>query len=203
MKKIASAIINVMKAVKGIEKGMTVGTGKASYKAVSDKAVKDAYRSAMIENGLTILPLSVQEKDIKISEWMQTDNYGTKRKQSVFCSVETKYLLLHESGESQEIAGYGHGVDSQDKAAGKATTYAMKYALLYTFMTPTGDIDDTDATHSQDIQTPPVDDRKRIKDEQIPELIKRSKEQGKTIKDIEQSLYLEPEQKETILKGLK
>ena len=44
--------------------------------------------------------------------------------------VKTKYLLLHESGESLELAGYGHGIDSQDKGAGKATTYAMKNALL-------------------------------------------------------------------------
>ena len=47
--------------------------------------------------------------------------------------------------------GYGHGIDSQDKAPGKATTYALKYALLYTFMVATGKIDDADSTHSDDI----------------------------------------------------
>jgi hypothetical protein len=54
-----------------------------------------------------------------------------------------------------EIAGYGHGTDPQDKAAGKATTYALKYALLYTFLVPTGDIDDADKTHSDHHATPP------------------------------------------------
>jgi hypothetical protein len=49
------------------------------------------------------------------------------------------------------LAGYGHGVDSQDKGAGKATTYAMKNMLLYSFMTPVGKIDDTETTHSEDI----------------------------------------------------
>jgi hypothetical protein len=61
---------------------------------------------------------------------------------------------LHESGESVELAGYGHGVDPQDKGAGKATTYALKNCLLYTFLTPVGKIDDTETTHSNDIAAP-------------------------------------------------
>jgi hypothetical protein len=51
--------------------------------------------------------------------------------------------------------GYGHGVDPQDKGAGKATTYALKNCLLYTFLTPVGKIDDTDKTHSDEIPSPP------------------------------------------------
>ena len=64
-------------------------------------------------------------------------------------------MLVHaESGESIEFVGYGHGVDSQDKAAGKATTYALKNCLLYTFLTPVGKIDDTETTHSDQIDVP-------------------------------------------------
>jgi hypothetical protein len=63
-------------------------------------------------------------------------------------------MLLHESGESIELMGYGHGVDTQDKGAGKATTYALKNCLLYTFLTPVGKIDDTETTHSEEIATP-------------------------------------------------
>jgi len=46
-------------------------------------------------------------------------------------------------------------VDSQDKGAGKATTYALKYALLYTFLIPTGKIDDADNSHSDETPAPP------------------------------------------------
>ena len=63
-------------------------------------------------------------------------------------------MLLHTSGESIELAGYGHGVDPQDKGAGKATTYALKNTLLYTFLTPVGKIDDSDTEHSQDKPVP-------------------------------------------------
>lgn len=153
MKNLAQAIINVMTEVKGVEKGMTVGTGSASYKGVSDYDVKKIIGESMRKNGLSILPISV-EPNTRVDRWEETNQYGTKQKQSVFTEVKTKYLLLHSSGESMELAGYGHGVDTQDKGAGKATTYALKYTLLYTFLTPTGAIDDADKEHSDEKEVP-------------------------------------------------
>ena len=150
---ITKAIINVMKEVKNIEKNLSVGTGNSSYKGVADKDVKFTIGKAMENNGLAMIPISVTPK-VTVDRWEETNNYGTKMKTQVFTEVVTKYLLLHESGESLEIEGYGHGVDSQDKSAGKATTYALKYALLYTFLVPTGDIDDADKIHSNEIQAP-------------------------------------------------
>lgn len=151
MKNLIKSVIAVMNEVKGIEKSMTVGNGNSSYKGVPDKEVKKILGSAMAKNGLCLLPTGVKPT-IKIERWEETDSYGrVKTKQTVFTEVTTTYLLMHESGEFQEICGYGHGVDSQDKGAGKATTYALKYALLYSFLIPTGDIDDADAVHSQDV----------------------------------------------------
>jgi len=148
---LAAAIIQVMNEVKNIEKNLNVGDGKSSYKGVADKDVKQKVGEAMAKAGLAILPIDI-EPTIKIERWVEETNYGPKTKQSVFTEVKTKYLLLHESGQTMEIVGYGHGVDSQDKSAGKATTYALKYALLYSFMVPTGTIDDADKEHS-DSQT--------------------------------------------------
>jgi hypothetical protein len=149
---LTQAIVNVMKEVKNIEKNLNVGEGKSSYKGVADKDVKHQIGEAMSRNGLCILPINIEPK-ITVERWVEETNYGPKTKQSVFTEVKTTYLLLHESGESMEIVGYGHGVDSQDKSAGKATTYALKYALLYVFMVPTGSIDDSDTTHSIDQPT--------------------------------------------------
>lgn len=157
MKSLAKAVLAVMKDVKGVEKSMTVGSGNYQYKGVSDYEVKKIYNKSMTENGLCILPIDVED-DVDINRY--TDQYG-KQKMNVFTRVKSKYLLLHESGESQELAGYGHGVDTGDKAAGKATTYALKYALLYTFMTPTGAIDDSDTTHSNDHEAPVVTSKKK------------------------------------------
>jgi len=138
-----------MKAVKGIDKAMTVGVGNAAYKGVADKDVKEAIGEAMSENGLACVPIGVEPR-VEISQWDESYNGQSKRKQSVFTEVKTRYLLLHESGESIELEGYGHGIDTQDKSAGKATTYALKNVLLYTFLVPTGKIDDTDNEHSDE-----------------------------------------------------
>jgi hypothetical protein len=153
MKNLAKAIIQVMKSVKSIDKNLLVGTGQGSYKGVGDKDVKVAIGQAMQEAGLVIVPTGIESK-VTIERWEEESNYGKKQKQSVFTEVVTKYLLIHESGESIEVVGSGHGVDSQDKSAGKATTYALKYALLYLFMVPTGSIDDSDNDHSENKSVP-------------------------------------------------
>ena len=153
MKNIAKAIIQVMAEVKGMEKNSKVGTGQGSYDGTKDQDVKEIFNSALQRNGLCILPIDIQE-NTQIDRWEESSNYGIKQKQSVFTKVNVKYMLLHESGESIELAGYGHGIDAQDKGAGKATTYALKNCLLYTFLTPVGKIDDTDVKHSNDIEVP-------------------------------------------------
>jgi hypothetical protein len=151
---LAKAIIAVMQEVKGIEKSMTIGTGSNAYKGVPDQEVKKIIGESMAKNGLCILPISVKP-NVRIDRWDALDYNGKPtQKQSVFTDVTTEYLLLHESGESQVLSGYGHGIDSQDKGAGKASTYALKYVLLYTFLVPTGKIDDSDNTHSDSIETP-------------------------------------------------
>lgn len=154
MKQLAKAVLNVMDEVKGVEKNMIVGAGQNTYKGVSDKDVKTAIGRSMQKHGLTLLPIGVEDT-VQIDRWEESSQYGTKQKQNINVSVKTRYLLLHESGESQEVMGYGHGIDPQDKAAGKATTYALKNLLLYMFLVPTGTIDDTDTTHSDNIPTPP------------------------------------------------
>jgi len=155
MKEITKAILAVMDEVKSIDKTMNVGTGQSSYKGVSDKVVKEILQPVMVKHGLVIVPTAVEAKATTERWEVTSEKYGTQQKQSTLTEVTTKYLLIHqESGESIELAGYGHGVDSQDKGAGKATTYALKYALLYTFLIPTGKIDDADTEHSEEMEVP-------------------------------------------------
>jgi len=156
MKQIPQAIVSVMKQVRGLEKNSRVGSGRQAYDGTRDQDVKEAFNAALSDNGLCIMPTSIEE-ETDIARWEENHpQYGPKQKQSVFTKVKTKYLLLHESGESIELAGYGHGVDPQDKGAGKALTYALKNCLLYSFLTPVGKIDDSDTTHSNDIASAPA-----------------------------------------------
>lgn len=166
MKEISQAILKVMSEVENIEKGMSVGTGGSSYKAVSDGDVRNALRKAMVANGLIVVPTSINAKT-QIDRWEESGQYGVKMKQSVLTEAHTKYLLIHTSGEQLELAGYGHGVDSQDKSAGKATTYALKNALLDTFLITKGEAEDTDATHSNDMPVPKKPITKKLTKDEI------------------------------------
>jgi hypothetical protein len=155
---IYDAMICVMKEVKNIEKSMTIGTGNNSYKGISDKDVKQKIGEAMVKNNLVCFPIKI-EPTTKIERWEEMDSYSKtmKTKQSVFTEVLVTYKIIYAlSGEYIEIQGFGYGIDAQDKGAGKATTYALKNALLYTFLVPTGTIEDTDKTHSDDIKVMPI-----------------------------------------------
>ena len=207
MSKLAKSIIAVMKAVKNIEKNSTVGSGQNSYNGVKDRDVKEIFNEQFSKNGLCILPIGIEDT-VKVERWQEETNWGTRQKQSVFCSVKTKYLLLHESGESMEICGYGHGVDPQDKASAKATTYALKNCLLYTFLTPVGDMPDTDTVHSDSVPVPQKkavkkDTRKAVKDNQLDTVIIWAKDKNYDIVHIENNYILSPEQKAKVLKGIK
>jgi len=159
------AMLKVMQEVKGIDKAMTVGSGSYSYKGVSDKDVKQAIGQAMAKNGLTCVPISIEPKT-DITRW-EVEEYGKlKQKMNVFVEVIATFRIHHaDTSDSIDVVGYGHGQDTSDKAAGKATTYALKNALLYSFLVPTGAIDDTDKTHSDDAEIPPPE-----KPEMTPEI---------------------------------
>lgn len=172
MKEISLAIIEVMKSVKGMEKNSNVGSGYNSYNGTKDQDVKEVFNTALADNGLCIVPTDIQE-ETKVDRWQQEYNGKMQQKQSVFTKVKVKYLLLHTSGESIELMGYGHGVDPQDKGAGKATTYALKNCLLYTFLTPVGKIDDTETTHSEEIEAPQAS---KPEPKKKPNLVVNSKE---------------------------
>lgn len=157
MKNLIEAVLKVMSEVKGMEKNSKVGTGGSSYNGTKYQDVAEVFNDAMSRNGLVMMPIDIDEST-QIDRWEEEQIWSgktqIKQKQSVFTKVKTKYLLCHESGETQELCGYGHGVDAQDKGAGKALTYAYKNTLLYTFLTPVGKMDDTETTHSDDIATP-------------------------------------------------
>lgn len=190
MKNISLAIIEVMKEIEWVAKAMTVWSGNNSYKWVADKDVKQALRDSMTKNWLSLLPTGVESK-IQIDRWEEVDPYSKsipkdmKSKQSVFTEVTTKYILLHTSWEYMELAWYGQWVDTQDKWAGKATTYALKNTLLNMFLIPTGV--DTDNTHSDEYDVP----KKVEKNETKKEYVKKQDEDWLTLDDYIDSIKME------------
>lgn len=142
-----SAITSEMKAVgKNLE--IDMGSGK-TYKAVSERDVLDKIKPLEEKYGIYSYPFdrSIAENKVIVT----VGKYGEK--QQLFLRLETIYRFVNIDVPSEfiDIKTYGDGVDSQDKAPGKAMTYADKYALLKAYKVATGE--DTDQEASQELKT--------------------------------------------------
>lgn len=140
----------VMNDSEAIEKGMVVGSGKNSYKAVSEAVILNMVKPLFRKYKLIIFPIDGEIKD-HVMTWNKTD-YNDKTSENLRAMTELKVIYRIqdiESKEFQDVVGFGNGSDSQDKGAGKASTYSLKNVLSKTFMLFSGE--DTDNTHSDDL----------------------------------------------------
>lgn len=142
-----------------VEKNLSVGEGTGSYKAVGEADVLAAVRPAEAKFGVYSYPV---DREIVESAVLTTVGYNGKERKSQFMRVRTVYRFINMDNPKEyiDIATYGDGVDSQDKAPGKAMTYADKYALLKAYKIITGD--DPDQNKSEDMA------RKEEKPDYVP-----------------------------------
>lgn len=141
-------MIEATKRIATVAKNLQVETGyNKSYKAVSEADVLAAVKPIEVELGIYSYP--VQREIVEAGTiTSQTKNGEAKR---LFMRLQTVYRFVNteKPDEFIEITTYGDGVDSQDKAPGKAMTYADKYALLKAYKVQTGD--DPDKYASEDL----------------------------------------------------
>ena len=127
--------------IESVTKNLSVGYGNSSYKAVADIDVINAVKPLEQKHGVFSYPYSRKIIDAQIIEGEKNDK--------MFVRVETVYRFVSLKDESFiDITSYGDGVDVQDKAPGKAMTYADKYALLKAYKIPTTN-DDPDREPSE------------------------------------------------------
>lgn len=131
-----------------VAKNMTVGFGKNSYKAVSERDVLDAVKPVEVKWGVYSYPYS---RDILEAQALEkTDRDGNKS--TVFFSrIRTVYRFVNIDNPSEylDITSFAEGIDPADKGSGKAMTYADKYALLKAYKISTGDDPDKDPSEPQ------------------------------------------------------
>lgn len=140
---LTKAVCAVMADVKNVEK-----TGQNDfhrYAYASEADLLRALQPAMAQHGLMMAPVKI---DVSYVE--ETGKQGDQ----VRCDAVVTYRLQHTSGESIEVVALGQGSDKADKAAYKAMTGALKYALRQTFLIPTGDDPDKGASLGSDDQVP-------------------------------------------------
>ena len=160
-----SAITNEISAV---AKNLAVGTGKSSYKAVGEADVLAAVKPAEAKFGVYSYP--VEREIIESSVMTSTREYNGQQYETrqlfMRMRVVYRFVNLDKPEEYIDIASYSDGVDPQDKAPGKAMTYADKYALLKAYKIITGDDPDqkmSEPLKSKTMPETPMASEKQIK----------------------------------------
>ncbi|MDO5478178.1 MAG: ERF family protein [Clostridia bacterium] len=136
--------------ITAVAKNLNVGWGSQSYKAVGEADVLAAVKPIEAKHRIYSYPFSRNIEESAVLTTVKKD--GTESKQQ-FMRVITVYRFvdMDKPEDYIDITTYGDGVDTQDKAPGKAMTYADKYALLKAYKIITGD--DPDQNYSEDLKS--------------------------------------------------
>ena len=143
-------LLCITSEIKNVSKNLDVGVGKNAYKAVGEADVLFAVKQLEAKYKVYSYPCKREVIDRAILETEKEYNGTVTRSNQIFLRIETTYRFVNIENPEEyiEITTYGDGIDTQDKAVGKAMTYADKYALLKAYKIITGD--DPDQEHSPD-----------------------------------------------------
>lgn len=138
----------ITQEISTVAKNLMVGEGKSKYKAVGEADVLAAVKPIEAKYGVYSYP--VIRTVIDSGEMTSVSEYNGNRKETkrLFLRVETVYRFVNvdQPDEYIDLTTYGDGVDTQDKAPGKAMTYSDKYALLKAYKIQTGEDPDQQAS---------------------------------------------------------
>lgn len=166
-----------------VEKKLNVGFGSGSYKAVGEGDVLAAVRPTEAKYRIYSYPVSREIVESGILE--SYDKNGSIKKQQLL-RIKTTYRFINmdKTDEFIDIASYGDGIDSGDKAPGKAMTYADKYALLKAYKIITGDDPDKDMSEPLKGKTVKTTVTAPVKKGVSEDLKKECEELGGTLEQI-------------------
>lgn len=161
-KNIFEKMLRIQSEIPTVAKNLNVQTGGyGSYKAVSERDVKDAVKPLEDKYGVYSYPIS---KELIEQSFLETATQkGTRKSFFIREKVTYRFVNVSKPDEFIDIVGYGDGIDTGDKAPGKADTYAGKYCLMSAYKISTGDDPDKDA--SQEYTARNVDDLPQVLDE--------------------------------------
>lgn len=136
-----------------VEKDLTIGYGNQKYSAVSVFNVLKAVKPLEAKYRVYSRPVSHEILESDTLEKVKRD--GEKSTQ-FYIRIKTIYRFSSiddpDPNNCIEIISFGDGIDSGDKAPGKAMTYAIKYALIEAYKISTGDDPDQEASPEEGYQ---------------------------------------------------
>ena len=148
-----------------VAKNLQVGEGRSSYKAVGEADVLAAVKPLEAKHKVYSYPVARNIVDSDVITTKKSYNGQESETSKFFMRVETIYRFVNteKPDEYIDVPTYGDGIDSGDKAPGKAMTYGDKYALLKAYKVITGE--DPDQHMSEDAK---ISRGRQTKQEQVP-----------------------------------
>ena len=135
-----------------------------NFRAISESAILEVISPVLEDNNIHY-EVEVKESHLDIRE-----AYGSKGKKLQFIATITIKLSFYnywqDDGYKDVLASteaVGMGIDDNDKAMGKAYTYAIKYALLKLFRLRYGDDPDFEASKPLHTEKPKEEKKEEIK----------------------------------------
>lgn len=129
-----------------VEKDLSVGEGKKSYAGVSERAVLDAVKGLEEKYRIISFAVSRSKTETVIEKEYFYEGQCRKIRLTKMDITETyRFANIDRPEEFVETTSFGTGIDTGDKAPGKAMTYADKYALMKMYKISTGAANDPDS----------------------------------------------------------
>ena len=130
-----------------VEKNLKVQvTQSSSYQAVSERDILDNVKP--LEKKYRIYSYPVNREIVDNSVLTKKTEYNNKitETNSLYMRLEITYRFVNMDNKDEfiDVKTYGDGIDTGDKAPGKAMTYGDKYALMKAYKISTGDDPDKD-----------------------------------------------------------
>ena len=151
-----------------------------NFRAVSESAILDVISPVLDENHF-YYTVEVKDSHLDIRE-----AFGSKGKKLQFIATITVKLRFWHHWEDDycpnEVChseAVGMGIDDNDKAMGKAYTYAVKYALLKLFRLRYGDDADFEASKALYLEKPKEEKKEEEKLEKEGKIQNRAKKSHK------------------------
>lgn len=191
-------LLAITSEMQTVAKNLEVGIGKNQYKAVGEADVLRAVKELEKKYNVYSYPYSRKVIDSSIMQTKKEYQGQVTEGNQIFMRLETVYRFVNieKPEEYIDITTYGDGVDTQDKAPGKAMTYGDKYALMKAYKIITGE--DPDQNPSPDNVTNLNSNKKEnkpkeetINEEELDMLV--TEQQAKTVYALMMSKGLEVE----------
>ena len=134
-------LLAITSEIKKVAKNLEVGVGQSQYKAVGEADVLTAVKELEEKYKVYSYPCDREIVDSAILQTEKEYNNKITRNNQLYMRLRTVYRFVNveKPEEYIDVPTYGDGVDTQDKAPGKAMTYGDKYALMKAYKIITGD----------------------------------------------------------------